>query len=850
MQTSFSFADGSWNVRWPERISRHDLVCLSPPLDPLQGMMLGNGDLGAIAWCEPRKLVVVVNKCDLWDDSTLPEGGFNPDYYRNEDRYTTLRHGCRVELDLALPLMDTWYLEDFEARLDLARAAFTVRSRTPFGLFSAHLFVSRRDCVVALEYDVETDEPVSPRLTVERWGSRTFAHWKCGGVSTDSSIGLSGTSASVAGEALLISQRLTNLRFVAAATLSENGQAVAPVREHRRGGAFTMAPAAHHAGCFFLTVANSEEHADPETEARNVVRTATSKGMPALTRDHEADWRSFWEAGAFLQTGLAFQDNLWHLALYYAGSSQRGRYPALFTQGLWGWNRDFQPWNFYYHWNQQQLTWMLPSAGHPELMKPYLGFRLDMLPAAERMAAREGKPGARFCDLADRQGNQPFYDLNRTPGGQLADDFMRYYRYTGDSAFLRERAWPFLLQAARYCLGMLEEGADGRLHTSPATAYEGSNIMRDCTTELVTVRKTLTIALEAMQILGLAVPEAAAWKQALDRLAPLVTMESPVNPGATIFAAGIQKGREQKAGQGLLWDAGDPEDWAGAHPTCERDPKRWGPIFSDVETSPVFPAGLIGLKERGTPPYAIACASAQEMGKGWTRPLVYARLGLREDMRQTLADAAAMTSCKGVNADSPDFWKIQTMPEAARMPTDFHVKDYWKHPDWLAARETQRQLRMWDFRRFGLEGLYLSSAGLAEALLQSHDGVIRISPACPAGVSFAFTLFAEGGFAVAAEGIGEQVAWVYITSRLGGLCRLANPWEGGRVFLRRAQADAWRETQGEMIAFETDAATAWILAPAPFDPGEAHSVEVEATRRDAPHVSPDGKATLGIPRTF
>lgn len=52
IRSTFDPGTASWNIDWPGRISQYDLVYLSPPIDPLQGIPLGNGDVGVLFWCE------------------------------------------------------------------------------------------------------------------------------------------------------------------------------------------------------------------------------------------------------------------------------------------------------------------------------------------------------------------------------------------------------------------------------------------------------------------------------------------------------------------------------------------------------------------------------------------------------------------------------------------------------------------------------------------------------------------------------------------------------------------------------------------------------------------------------
>ncbi len=142
---------------------------------PCRVWPLGNGDLGALVWCEPQHIQIAVNKCDLWDDLT----GIAPDeFQRNAPHYeedvTSLRHACRITIDLGMPFMDWWYLKDFEARLDLARGMVTIRSETPFGRMNACIFVSSATKSLLVNVQVQAGESWAPGISMTRWGSLCF----------------------------------------------------------------------------------------------------------------------------------------------------------------------------------------------------------------------------------------------------------------------------------------------------------------------------------------------------------------------------------------------------------------------------------------------------------------------------------------------------------------------------------------------------------------------------------------------------------------------------------------------------------------------------------------------------
>ena len=104
-----------WDIEWPGRVSQYDLVYKSPPVDPMQGIPLGNGDIGVLFWCEDSKIIAAVNKSDLWDDATF--GPFHNHSGKEEDYSTTQRHACRIIIDFKLPLLVCGFTS-FTSRLD------------------------------------------------------------------------------------------------------------------------------------------------------------------------------------------------------------------------------------------------------------------------------------------------------------------------------------------------------------------------------------------------------------------------------------------------------------------------------------------------------------------------------------------------------------------------------------------------------------------------------------------------------------------------------------------------------------------------------------------------------------
>ena len=169
IKTNFDPSCQQFAIAWPGRVARHDLVYKAPPADPAQyGMPIGNGDIGALLWCDDRRIFIAVNKCDLWDDSSFE--AFTLDY--DEEKTTTLSHACRIVIDFGIPVFDTFYLKDFEGRLRLKDGCIEISLDCPFGQLSLELFAAYNRNVLCAKVKTNFADDDGVRITLERYGSR------------------------------------------------------------------------------------------------------------------------------------------------------------------------------------------------------------------------------------------------------------------------------------------------------------------------------------------------------------------------------------------------------------------------------------------------------------------------------------------------------------------------------------------------------------------------------------------------------------------------------------------------------------------------------------------------------
>ena len=862
IQSAFNPKTATWDISWPGRVSQYDLVYLSPPIDPLQGIPLGNGEVGVLFWCEDSRIIAVVNKSDLWDDAKF--GPFHNWSGEEEDYSTTQRHACRIVIDFKLPVFNTLYLSGFKAKLNLADASLNIEGTSAFGKVKLKAFVDHQSGLIFYDLQSDLNENIPVNVTVERFGSRTFSHWYSQ-INRDATIGLSGTEAMADNYGVCITQKLSSGTFAAGGSvIQKNDLTVNYSRDHSHSATIKLTGNGQKNAQLAFSVTSPIE-GDPVNELINIRSKLKESDFETFSNSNAEAWKSIWNR-SFMDYGDDYLNNLWHLTMFYANASQGGKYPGRFNNGIWGWSRDVQNWNFYFHWNQQQLCWPLNAAGFHELVNPYLDFRFNSLPQAKKDAKTYfNSNGAFISDVTERRGyNSSGEKINHTPIAEIALDFWRQYQYTGDKKFLHEKALPFITEAARFYESILVKEADGRYHATEGSGYEGWIKLKDGLTELTYAHALFTAALEALKVAGKDLPETTRWKDILDHLAPLPILKNDdetirrdgsgyrINrgffkgetaPTNRIFAAGWGI-KEQK--MLVVYNPVGKSDSITSRFYPNNGLKLLDGIFPSVPSAPVFPSGVIGLTQKADTLFELATATTLLYGSevtGWDPvPVVMARLGMTKELAADLERFPARWQiyCNGwghwgmedeVNKDAEWFFRTNKVRDVASK-----------------SKDEKFPLPMWPFRHMSMESMSVLATAMNESLLQSYDGTIRIFPAFPANKTGRFTLHAEGGFIVSSEIRSGIVQWITIKSLSGNTCKFSLPWKSAIVQSNRRKTG--QKINGEITELKTKPNEVIDILPAGKDLSGWTSITETPLPNEKVRTHSSGKTQLGIPRMF
>jgi hypothetical protein len=812
----------------PDYLTKHDIVYKIPAYEGFEGFPLGNGDLGGMVWNTNNGVEVQINKIDLFDQASM-------------ESLSTLRGGARLNIDFGAPGFEWIYLNDFDGRLSLKNAEVVLKAKTPVMESRINTWVAPDKNVWCFQIKASSINPLKEgtkiRVSLERWGSRAFPGWY-GYFSKDTQSGLGNTNSIILGDDLVLEETFQGLRFSVVCRIL--GEETAPeIISSNRLELETKGKQPNHDITVIVSMVTSSES---ETTTQSAVQLLNDFENQTLQKEKEAHqkwWKNYWNQ-SFVHLENDYIENIYYLRRYLMGSSSRGKYPVVFNGGLWTWNHDVRNWVTPHHWNTQQQYWGLCSQNDCELMLPYLNTYFRLMPKAEEHAKKRGAENAiLWSEPHDFYGSMTFWDRadmlnNYTPASQVAGYFWDYYQFTCDTAFLLQKAYPFMKKAAEFYVQKLQwDSLKNEYFIFPSQPYENprSNNLRNPITDRNVIIASFTNCINAARILRTDKAKIKQWQETIDHLWPIPYQTVP-DEGEVIAHAWYPDG--------------------SIFPKVEER----GPWLSHMSasTSSVFPSNLLGIDQKNNREYnAMATMIAHRSPKVNAispEPIVAARLGMGNDVLKMMQNGIRRLQHfpQGLFYNIDHWYNLSLFMDSVQSPDITTQRDYIyderaHYPNMLPAKP---------FIQCGLEPLSIYGAAVNEMLLQSNEGKIRIFPAIPDGWATSFKLLARGAFLVSSEMQKDgTIPGIYIESLKGNECRIVNPWPNSEVVIRNLGDENKQVSQKVMeknvIVFKTLPDQSYLIVLK----GKEHMLKqniYKGIQNDAPKSFYE--ATLGKSRNF
>jgi len=401
--------------------------------------------------------------------------------------------------------------------------------------------------------------------------------------------------------------------------------------------------------------------------------------------------------------------------LLMSSSRKPGVLPAN-LQGVWN-NLYDAPWNSDYHTNinLEMNYWPAEVCNLTETVVPLINFtdklRVPGRVTAQSMYHAKGWTIHHTTDIFGKTGLVSGVSWGASPlmGTWLCLNLWENFLFTRDTSFLEQKIYPILKEASEFVESFLIKNKEGYLVTAPSISPENAFLLPDGKLGYIDISPTMDI--ELIRELYIAVIEA-----------------GTILHKDSLFASKLRQTLKQLPPIQISKQTGRIQEWINDYKEAEPGHRHIAHLLS------LYPGSLINKQT----PELFAAAERSVAGRvengsgnhGW--------------------------SCA---------WLINCYARLLK------AQDAYFHVEKLLKRFTADNLFNHD-NVYQIDGNFGGTAGIAEMLLQSHNGIINLLPALPKEWNSGSVkgLCARGGFVFDMVWENGRITQAYLSAKKGGTC--------------------------------------------------------------------------------
>ena len=528
-------------------LSPYSMRVGSPVLRWQEANPVGNGIIGALVFGHPREELLQTNHCKLFEQPEripAPEmADLLPEFRRlllagKRDEAGQLWHtewyrrlGKRARLGAFMPgpvlqlhTETVGMCTKYSHILDFSTGIDTLSFRDGPDSVCRRIFTSRADDALIIE--VKLERPTDLRLSVES-GCKEDGELACIAQKD-------GTLFSMTPDTYALSGALRLLNAQCDAAIWEDGTCSLKNATYALFAYALEAEADKSEACYnHLTTLSSDCEALIQRHVA-LHQPLMEQVSLSVNNMHSLPWTNEHLLESLDEPEMlnALILRLFHFGRYLLISSCRPGFMPPNLQGIWNGKR-VPPWDSDYHndINIQMNFWQAPMGGLSEMSLALFDYYESLIPDfqdnARRIFGQRGilmSVSQTICGYAS--SNRDIWPCWTGGAAWIAQHFFDYWRYTGDDVFLKERAIPFMREAALFYEDFVDFSGDTALFV-PSISPE--NVPSDGQESLISVNATMDIALTrelfsnliaGCRHLGISQEEIPRWEYYLSKLPP------------------------------------------------------------------------------------------------------------------------------------------------------------------------------------------------------------------------------------------------------------------------------------------------------------------------------------------